>query len=358
MERLIDIKPAVENKIRQLRALASGFEKGQIFLTALELGVFSTLRTPLSAEAFAGKLGAKVTLAGRFLDVLAGMNLLEKTGDQYCTAPDMAPFLVESSPFFAHYLMWDAKFRDVWIRFKEILLNEQASPTEVHERGSRFDARRIDWMANESLLGRLQGVVGRVKQLPEFAHAGKLIDLGGGHGLFGIAFAQENPHLDVVVFDRPEVTPLTQGYIERYGMSGRVRTLSGDYTTDALEDGFDIVFEACSFCGDDQDSRSYYRRICGMLKDNGLFVRLTFTLDDNRTGPLLSVVWDLRDHLSGHEKLPMRTNSELFRLLSEGGLSCEQVIDMSGCCSIPMRLIVSRKAAVHRQSSSGPHPAK
>lgn len=355
MERLAEVKPAVENKTAYLRELANGFEKGQIFMTALELDVFSNLETPLSAEALAGKLEAKVSLMGRFLDVLTGMKLLVEDDGRYCTAPDMAPFLVEGSPFFARYLMFDTKSRDVWFRLKEVLLNGPADTSEEPQQNAdkQCDRQWIDWMADWSMLGRLQGVVAQVTELPEFAGARKLMDLGGGHGLFGIAFAQENPNLQVVIFDKPEVTPVTQAYIDRYGVADRVCTMSGDYTTDDLGDGYDIVFEACSICGNDQDYRSLYQRVCRVLKDNGLFIRLTFTLDDHRTGPLLSLVWDLRDHLSGHKKMPMRANAEVFQLLADAGLTGEQVIDMSTCCSMPMRMIISRKPAACEGTAPG-----
>jgi predicted O-methyltransferase YrrM len=346
MERLAEAKPPVEDKTAYLRELTNGFERGQIFLTALELDVFSNLQTPLSAEALAEKLETKAALTMRFLDVLTGLKLLVKNNGMYCTAPDMAPFLVQGSPLFARYLTFDVKARDVWIRMKDILQNGPAGESDEHERyQDQQDTRQwIDWMASGSLLGRLQGVVRQLKELPEFAGARKLIDLGGGHGLFGIAFAQENPHLQVVIFDKPEVTPLTQTYIDRYGMGDRVSTLSGDYTADELGEDYDIVFEACSFCGNDQDYGSFYQRVRRVLKDNGLFVRLTFTLDDHRTGPLLSLVWDLRDHLSGHKKMPMRANTEIFQLLADAGLTGEQVIDMSTSCSIPMRMIIARKS--------------
>jgi len=61
----------------------------------------------------------------------------------------------------------------------------------------------IDWIAKGTMLGRLQATLKTVKEIPEFEASRKLIDLGGGHGLFGIGFAQENPDLEVVIFDQP-----------------------------------------------------------------------------------------------------------------------------------------------------------
>lgn len=56
MERLAEAVPPGKNRIEDLRGLVNGFEIGQIFLTALELDVFSNLETPRSAEALAARL--------------------------------------------------------------------------------------------------------------------------------------------------------------------------------------------------------------------------------------------------------------------------------------------------------------
>ena len=142
---------------------------------------------------------------------------------------------------------------------------------------------------------------------------------GGGHGLFGIAFAQENPDLEVVVFDKPEVIPMTRGYIDRYKMGDRVSTLEGDYTKDPIGSDYGIAFEACSFGGRGDEALSFYRQVASALKDGGLFIRLTFTIDDDRKGPLTSLIWDLKEQITGQSHMHMKTNAELFETLAEAG---------------------------------------
>jgi len=341
MERLIHAKPPVEDRSKYLMEIANGFERGQIFFTALELEVFTRLQESQTAKALSAKLGTNPDLTMRFLDVLAALGLLTKDRDTYRTAPDIAPFVVEDSPYAARYLKFGIKSRDTWVRLREILENGPTGEVEDHKHN--YDQKCIDWMARGTMLGRLQATVKQVRELPEFAGARKLIDLGGGHGLFGIGFAQENPELSVVIFDKPEVTPMTQEYIDRYGVGDRVNTMSGDYTKDDIDSGYDIAFEACSFGGGDDDSRSFYRQVWHALKDNGIFIRLTFTVDDDRTEPTSSLIWDLKEHMTGHSHMHIRTNSELFKILGEAGLVGERVIDMTPWCSMPMRMVISRK---------------
>jgi hypothetical protein len=49
-----------------LRELAGGFEKGQIFLTALELDIFTLLETPRDAQELAERVETLPHITGRF----------------------------------------------------------------------------------------------------------------------------------------------------------------------------------------------------------------------------------------------------------------------------------------------------
>jgi hypothetical protein len=324
-----------------LRELAGGFEKGQIFLTALELDIFTLLETPRDAQELAERVETLPHITGRFLDVLVGMRLLAKEGGRYVTASDVAPFLVKEAPYAARYLNFATKSRPTWMQLAEAMKTGPTEKAEPHDHV--YDQPCIDWMARGTLLGRLQGTMKHLTEIPEFHAARKLVDLGGGHGLFGIAFAQENPDLEVVIFDKPEVTPMTQGYIDRYAMQDRVTTIAGDYTKDDIGLGYDIAFEACSFGGGGDEALSFYRQVASALKDDGLFIRLTFTIDDDRRGPLTSLIWDLKEQITGQSHMHMKTTTELFETLAEAGFQRERIIDMAQWSNMDTRLIIARK---------------
>ncbi|BBO82109.1 SAM-dependent methyltransferase [Desulfosarcina ovata subsp. sediminis] len=342
MERLATVVPPIEDRSKYLRELAGGFEKGQIFLTALELDLFTLLETPRSVQEVAETLETLPHITNRFLDVLVGLHLLTPTDGKYETASDVAPFLVKDAPYAARYLNFATQSRKTWMQLAETMKTGPTEKATSHDHV--YDQPCIDWMARGTLLGRLQGTVKHLQEFPEFHAAKKLVDLGGGHGLFGIAFAQENPDLEVVIFDKPDVTPMTQGYIDRYNMQARVTTMAGDYTRDDIGAGYDIAFEACSFGGRGDEALAFYRQVAAALKDNGLFFRLTFTLDDDRSGPLNPLIWDLKEQLTGHSHMHMKTTTELFTTLADAGFQQERTIDMTPWSNMETRLIVARKA--------------
>ncbi len=86
------------------------YEGGQIFLTAIELGIFTKLIEPKSAKNLAEELGTDSRLTARILDVLVSLEVLEKREEIYITSPMLAPFLLEGSP---------ASFRSLSFSHKE-----------------------------------------------------------------------------------------------------------------------------------------------------------------------------------------------------------------------------------------------
>lgn len=344
MEKLANKKPPIEDRGKFLRDIALGFEKGQIFLIALKLDVFTQLKEPKTAESLSKDLETHPEITRRFLDVLVALKLLSKREDLYSTATDVTPFLVEGEPYFARYLKFSIEEQEAWMKLEQSL-KEGPSNIPAHKHEHKYDREFIDWIARGTMLGRLQATLKIVSKLPEFLNAKRLIDLGGGHGLFGIGFAQENPQLEVVVFDQPGVTDITQEYINEYGMQDRVKTMTGDYTKDDIGSNYDIAFEACSFGGNTDESKSFYQRVCNALNDKGLFITQTFTINDDRTAPLSSLIWDLKEQMTGHSHMHIRTNGELFDIFEKVGLAGERVIDMSESSTMPMRTIIARKKA-------------
>jgi len=341
-QRLSEIVPPLEDQGPFLWDLVAGYEKGQVFLSALDVGLFNMAKEPKTSEQLSRDLQANHTVIGKLLDVLVSMGVMIKEDGCYATAPKMVPFLVEGEPYFARYLNFAKESRNQWADLERVLRDGPSSLKQNHEH--EYDRETIDWIARGTMLGRLQTTIQLIREFPEFQAARRMIDLGGGHGLFGIGFAQENPHLEVVIYDRPGVAEIAQEYIERYGLADRVKAICGDYTKDQIGSDYDIAFEACSFGGDSTQARSFYRRVAESLKAGGLFIAETFTLDDNRKAPLRSLIWDLKELISGDRHMHLRTNSEIFSMFEEAGLRGERVIDLSDKMDMPMRLVVARKA--------------
>ncbi|MGB9133766.1 MAG: class I SAM-dependent methyltransferase [Methanosarcina sp.] len=341
MDKLIDLNTQTENMEQFLREIAMGFERSQIFLTAFELRIFTKLKRPQTSKNLSMEMELHPEITSRFLDVLTAMKILCKKGEYYQTSPEVAPFLVEGETHFSLYLESASKERKIWMNMKKALVEGSLSK----RRKEKFSYNRdsLEWTAKDCARGRLQKTLKLVCALPEFKSARRLIDLGGGHGLFAIGFAQENPDLEVIVYDQPEIIGLACDYIEKYSMLDRVRVLSGDYLQENFGNGYDIVFEALSLEGGEREAKILYQKVADALISGGIFITQWFTLEDSETSPLPTITLDLKERITGHRQMHLMTNKRLFDLFDEVGLVGEQILDVPMGTDLQIRMAIARK---------------
>ncbi len=103
-----------------------------------------------------------------------------------------------------------------------------------------------------------------------------MLDLGGGHGYYSIAFSNAFPNLECTVFDLPQITPITRDIINRFIKSNTmnpnmnpIKIISGDYLKDQIDGKFDIVFSSFSRCGSDPQ---LIVKISNLLNPKGAFI--------------------------------------------------------------------------------------
>lgn len=324
MEKLVDIKPFQEDKSFFLRDLTANFKKGQVFQTALELDIFAKLKTPKTLKAISREIGTDAGLTGRFLDVLVSLDLLTKKNGAYATQTDLYPFLAAGEPYFSKQLLLSKEEQLNWLDLKGILKHGPVV-REKPDYQYFYDRESIELIARNSLLGRLQKILKIIIELPEFQASKRLIDLGGGHGLFGIGLAQENQDLEVVIFDRPGIVDLSTEFINKYRMEKRIKVIAGNYITDDLGTGYDIALEILSFEGNLDQAREFFRNVGKALKSEGLFIIQAFHIEADRTGPLLPLLHDLYKKMAGRN-MYMMDRSEIKRALEASGFKEENVI--------------------------------
>jgi len=85
-------------------------------------------------------------------------------------------------------------------------------------------------------------VAGILSGLHGFSDFKKILDLGGGHGMFALYIVSEHPTMKGIVYDRPEVVEVARSFIERYGMANRVTVVAGDYMTDDIGQDYDLIW--------------------------------------------------------------------------------------------------------------------
>lgn len=281
----------------ELSTRMRAFMESRVILTAIELDLFSAIGAGASAAEISSKLGTSRRGTRALLDALVAIELLEKepaAGDaaHYRNTRTVADFLTAGGAndlrASLHHLI------NLWTRWSMLTPSVRAGtavPPPPELLGSPLDRTTtfISAMDRGARL-RAQEVVEQVGP----AGIARMCDLGGGSGGYSIAFAQANPDLEAVVFDLPEVVPLTKRYIAEAGVGDRVSARAGDMRSDDFGSGFDLVLlsQICHMFDLDENA-DLIRRCFAALAPGGRLVIQDFVLEADRTRPRAAAIFAL-----------------------------------------------------------------
>jgi cyclopropane fatty-acyl-phospholipid synthase-like methyltransferase len=307
---------------------------------ALELDLFEKLKKPISARELAELLGTDSKLTEKVCDVLVAMGLLRKRGELYENSSLASTYLVEDSPYCQKNLLKleRSMIRDRWTKFFEALRSGF-----VKVEGGYSPRVFTLAMAESGLRGEIQKTVEVLSRLGDMKRARKLLDLGGGHGLYAIALVKAFPNLHAYVLDFPHVLEVAKEMVKCYGVEDRVHLIPADFTKDDIGSGYDVVFASHSLYGKNEQLLSILRKIRASLNDGGLLVSNHWYLDEGRRAPLRVLLWEL--HLASfyYKGFDLFTLREFISCLNKAGFVVEDVIDISHIDS-PSKLVIARRA--------------
>ena len=132
-------------------------------------------------------------------------------------------------------------------------------------------------------------------------------------------FLNIKPELEAAVFDLPNVVPITQKFIEKEGFSNRIKTVTGDYTKDALPIGFDLVFlSAIIHSNSLAVNADLFNKCFKALNMNGKIVIQDWIMNNERTHPTAGAIFAI-NMLVGTESGDCFTEQEVTEMLNAAG---------------------------------------
>ena len=295
--------PEVNESFEELYRMLIAPIKSKLLLTGIELKVFDQLSEPRSAEVVADALGTHPENTRLFLDGLTASDLVVKLDGLYQNTSVAQAFLVENTTTFLGPMLTITAQTFFAINDLPKLVKEGPPPPspEADMGSEQIWAQFASAVANGERAGIARQAPEIVSELPEFPSFKKMLDLGGGPGLIGIAIVAAHPSMKGVIFDKPAVVKVAETVIKEYEMEDRMEVLGGDFNHDPIGEGYDLIWasSALSLAKDDMDSLT--KKIYDALNPGGVFLVLHEGLTYERTKPDVMVLSMMSMALTGQD---------------------------------------------------------
>ena len=323
--------------------MIKGYRTSHILLTAIEKGVFTRLSESKSAKDVAEEIGTDPRTTEKFLNVLVTLGLLTRSDKEYTNTVDAETFLVEGkSHYIGNFVRITVGMNPLHSHLDEVLKNGGSLQEKEGSEDHTFDEVQILGHAEGALCHELPIIFDTLKDVPEFVNAKRILDLGGAHGVYSMALAQKNPMSAVTLFDLLHVVEIAKKFIDQHGMKDRIKLMSGDFNTDDIGNGYDLVFVSHVFY-QKKGIESVLGKIYDSLNENGVVILNHWIVNETRTGPRVSVLFDLYTSIMSRGYHCYTVNG-YTSLLEEAGFSKVRIFDIQTPPS-PSMLIVGKKEA-------------
>jgi SAM-dependent methyltransferase len=260
--------------------------------------VFDRLaKAPLAFDTLRRDLGLAERPAIVLLTALRAFGLLTIESDRFSLTPLARDHLVPGSPFDVSAYMGLAADSPGVRELVERLRSNQPAGAKPEQSGAAFIFRKGLESAMEkeasarhltlALAGRARNVAPVLAERYPLANATCLLDVGGGSGLYSIAWLQRHPQLRAIVWDRPEVLKVAQELATAEGVADRLECRPGDMFIDSPPAACDVVLLSNILHDwDVPQCRALLGRCAATLPPGGRLLIHDVLLNDAHDGPL------------------------------------------------------------------------
>ena len=222
----------------------SAMMNAKAILAANELGLFNALSEgPLGLSLLAKQLGVAERGITDLTDALCANGYLARDEDKVALTNVSRKWLARSSPeYIGHMLEHVNDLWAVWRNLEEAIRIGRPPASDYN-----------DWLNDESCRSILRRHILGLRETARFtapeivrnfefsAESARLLDIGGGHAGYAIAFCEQNPNLTATVFDLAPTAEIGRGIVERENVGERIKFQVGDFLRDDFEQDYDAA---------------------------------------------------------------------------------------------------------------------
>jgi ubiquinone/menaquinone biosynthesis C-methylase UbiE len=297
--------------------IAGAFKESRILLTAVELNIFTILDTHmLTINEIIIITGSDKKATERLLAALVGMGLIRKLKEKYYNTDASKTYLNKNSQKYLGRINHSNNLWDSWSTLTEaVKKGTSVIKDDINNRSQEWRNNFIQAMHNR---GVHQAEL--LSYIIDFTDVNLMLDVGGGSGAFSFAFLNKNENMKAMIFDLPNILPITKKYIEKAKLSERIKTVAGDYHIDEFPQNLDLIFlSAVIHINSYEENAALISKCYSSLNPGGQIIILDYVMSDDRLAPYIGALFAV-NMLVGTAKGDTYTKTEITEWFNKTGI--------------------------------------
>ncbi len=216
-----------------------GMALSAVLTTATDVGLFARLaRGPASTGELAGELALDPTVTQLILDCLGAARLVRTGRDGYRLTRAARRWLDPAGKLsVANFVTATGDYWSWWAGLAQVA---RTGRPDGHHDNAPDDPYWRRYILGQHDLARLSAAP-VARKIPVLAGNRRLLDIGGGHGLYSVELCRRHPGLTATILDLPGSAAVGREVVAAAGLGERIRHVDGDARTAELGGPFDLV---------------------------------------------------------------------------------------------------------------------
>lgn len=274
----------------QILQVGLGFWASKTLLSAVELGLFTTLaKKPANLATLTKSLGLHPRSAHDFLDALVSLGFLVRNNGEYSNTPSTDFFLDENKSTYIGGVLEMANFRlyPFWSNLTTALRTGELQNEAKGGGESPFVALYADPERLRQFLKAMTAISNFANRLiasqfPWTTYK-TAADIGTAQGDLIVQVAFANPHVTGVGFDLPQVRPIFEEYAAAHSLSSRVKFQPGSFFEEPLPRADVLMMGHILHDWNLEGKKTLIRKAFEALPTGGALIVYDSVIDDQRS---------------------------------------------------------------------------
>jgi hypothetical protein len=266
--------------------VASGFMASKHLYVANELRLFEHLAEgPMTLDALAQRIGIPCSRLRITVDAMVALGFIDRQNGYYQnslvaasylsgrTSPDLRPFL--------HF--WNRISYPAWLQFEERIRTGQGTFEPPDEECYKIFLEGVEAITSGAAIALASAY--------DFGSHCRVLDLGGGAGLFLHAILQQYPTIEATLFELPHIATLAHQRLAETSVAKQVNIVEGDFFIDPLPTGHDVIILAhVIHMFSPEHNLTLLRRLRAHVSTGTRLLLVDFWTDTTHTQPLFAAL--------------------------------------------------------------------